>query len=121
MRRLSVAAVLSGTLAIASAALAEDEIDAVTLDAVVGLATRDYPDPAAATVRNVHKSLAANGHGYCGEVSAASGDGSFTVFHVLLESAVGPSVLLLSDFPDPVQSSNASVVHLMLKNFGCVE
>ncbi|MEX0852351.1 MAG: hypothetical protein WD036_03585 [Bauldia sp.] len=118
MRGLLVAAVLSGGLAAAASAM--DDIDAATLDRVFAAATRDYPQPADAVVRNVHKSRAANGSGYCGEIGAADGS-SFTVFHVLLESALGPSALRLADFPESDQSNDVSLVRLMMRNFGCVE
>ncbi|HET7716747.1 MAG TPA: hypothetical protein VFK86_14070, partial [Bauldia sp.] len=82
-------------------AMAED-IDQATLDAVIALATRGYANPGAAEVRNVHKSLARNGMGYCGEVSLESAGGSFTVFHAILEGDTAASVLRLVDYPfDP--------------------
>ena len=81
-------------------ALAE-EVDAATLTAVSALATKGYANPAAAQIRNVHKSLARNGRGYCGEVTVEGGDG-FTIFHAILagQDGAGASVLRLGDFPD---------------------
>jgi hypothetical protein len=94
-------------------------IDSDTLSAVLALATRDLSDPGQAHFRNIHKSLARNGKGYCGEVSLNGGD--FTVFHAILEDGTGPSVLRLVDFPESDQSSWAIAVRQMMKNFGCVE
>ena len=76
----------------------------------------------AATVRNVRKSRARNGLGYCGEVSLDGGSGGFTLFHVILagkDSAA--SVLRLSDYPDSDQSRNAAMVRQLFVNFGCIE
>ncbi len=101
-------------------AIAED-IDEATLEAVTALATRGYADPVAAQVRNVHKSLARNGMGYCGEVSVETAEGTFTVFHAILEGETKPSVLRLSDYPaDPLDSNSVTVAEMM-RNFGCTE
>lgn len=96
------------------------DIDADTLSAVLALATRDFAEPDTAHLRNIHKSLARNGKGYCGEVSMAEG-GDFTVFHAILSGGTGPSVLRLVDFPESDQSSSATTVRQMMRNFGCVE
>ncbi len=120
MRLLVGAAALAWAIATAGGASADEVLDPATLDAVFVVATRDYPDPDQATVRNVHKSLALNGQGYCGEVTGISGEG-FTVFHVLLESSIGPSVLRLEDFPDSDQGPSAVTVRQMMRHFGCVE
>jgi len=95
-------------------------IEAETLAAVLTLATRDVADPGAAHIRNIHKSNARNGQGYCGEVSLSAG-GDFTIFHAILSGGTGPSVLRMADFPESDQSSNATTVRQMMKNFGCVE
>jgi hypothetical protein len=117
MRRSLICACLA---LLASPATAQD-IDRATLASVEALATRGYADPGAAVVRNVHKSLARNGMGYCGEVSVEGDGSSFTVFHAIVESGTGPSVLRLSDFaPDPLDP-NAMAVVQMMRNFGCTE
>jgi len=109
-----------GLVLLPVAAIAED-IDPATLDAVTALATRGYAVPGAAEVRNVHKSLARNGMGYCGEVSVEASDGTFTVFHAILEGGTGPSVLRVSDFPaDPLKPNSVAVAEMM-RNFGCTE
>ena len=42
--------------------------------------------------------------GYCGEVSVETAEGTFTVFHAILEGETKPSVLRLSDYPaDPLE------------------
>jgi hypothetical protein len=107
-------------LAAVDAAAGESEIDAATRDAIFAMATRDYGDPAGATMRNVHKSRARNGMGYCGEVTLAEGEG-YTVFHVLRGGGSAPTVLRLSEFPESDVSSNAVTVRQMMKNFGCTD
>lgn len=108
-------------VALMPAPAAAEDVDAATLASVEALATRGYADPDAAIVRNVHKSLARNGMGYCGEVSVEGVGGTFTVFHAIVESGTGPSVLRLSDFaPDPLDP-NAMTVIQMMRNFGCTE
>lgn len=108
-------------LALAPAAAVAGEIDGETLDAVAALATQGYANPAAAEVRNVRKSLARNGMGYCGEVSVEAEDGVFTVFHAIIESGMGPSVLRLADFPPNPLDPDAMAVAEMMRNFGCTE
>jgi hypothetical protein len=124
MRILLAGCLVLASLAGAFAQTVDDQsatgIEAETLSALLALATRDFADPGAAHIRNIHKSLARNGQGYCGEVSLAEGS-DFTVFHAILESGSGPSVLRLVDFPESDQSSNATTVRQMMKNFGCVE
>jgi hypothetical protein len=124
MRILLAGCLVFASLAGASAQTVDDQsatgIEAETLSTLLALATRDFVDPGAAHIRNIHKSLARNGQGYCGEVSLAEG-GDFTVFHAILESGSGPSVLRLVDFPESDQSSNANTVRQMMKNFGCLE
>jgi hypothetical protein len=124
MRILLAGCLVLPSLAGAAAQTVDDQsatgIEAETLAAVLALATRDLADPAAAHIRNIHKSNARNGQGYCGEVSLAEG-GEFTIFHAILEGGTGPSVLRLADFPESDQSSNATTVRQMMKNFGCVE
>jgi hypothetical protein len=101
--------------------IAEDRIEASTLDAITALATRGYANPAAAELRSVRKSKAMNGLGYCGEVSLAEG-GGFTVFHVILgENGAAGTVIRLAEFPENDQSPHSVIVREMLKNFGCTE
>jgi hypothetical protein len=122
MRLGAALALLLVAAAVGSAPAAEEEeIDAATLAEVIAVASMKQPDPPSAEVRNVHRSLATGGHGYCGEISAGSGDGTFTVFHALLRSALGPAVLLMSEYPETDGSPNAVAVRTMMHNFGCVE
>lgn len=120
--RLLLLAGLAGALVspALSLAWAQDAVDQVIVDQVTVIATKGYANPDAAVVTNVRKSLARNGLGYCGEVTVEEGDGVAT-FHVLLDSASGPSVLRLSDFPDEDQSASAVTVRQLMKNFGCTE
>jgi hypothetical protein len=114
---LVASAMLSATIALAGA----EKIEAATLDAITAVATKGYVHPASAAVRNVRKSRAKNGLGYCGEVSVEGG-GGFTLFHVILagkDSAA--SVLRLADYPDSDRSRNAMAVRRLLVDFGCTE
>jgi hypothetical protein len=124
MRILFAASLVLAAISGAAAQTVDDQsgagIEAETLAAVLALATRDLADPGTAHVRNIHKSLARNGQGYCGELSLSDG-GDFTVFHAILEGGTGPSVLRLADFPESDQSSSATTVRQMMRNFGCVE
>lgn len=99
---------------------AAQDIDQAILDRVAEIAVTGYADPGGAVVTGVRKSLARNGMGYCGDVTVEEGDG-VTLFHVLLETAGGPSVLRLADYPESDLSPNAQTVRQMMKNFGCVE
>jgi hypothetical protein len=123
--RLPLFTLVAATM-IVPPAVAED-IDQATIERVTDIATSGYADPGAATVTGVFKSLARNGMGYCGEVTVEGGEvtveggGSVTVFHVLLETAGGPSVLRLADYPDTDMSPNAQTVRQLMKNFGCTE
>jgi len=124
MRILFAGCLVLASLSGAVAQTVDDQsgagIEAETLAALLALAARDVADPGAAHVRNIHKSLARNGQGYCGEVSLTAG-GDFTAFHAILAGGTGPSVLRMADFPESDQSSNATTVRQMMKNFGCVE
>ena len=100
--------------------LAEEAIEASTRDAVFVLATKGYREPASAEVRNVRKSLARNGKGYCGEVTIEGG-GGFTVFHAILGGEGEASVLRLADYGTESSNNFAETVVRLLKNFGCVE
>ena len=102
------------------AAAADEPIDDATRVAAATLATRGFADPTAATIRNLHKSLARNGLGYCGEVSLP--DGGFTAFHAILgENGAAGTVIRLSEFPAGDESPSAVAVRQMMKNVGCVE
>jgi len=104
-------------LLICAPAVAETIPDA-TLAAISEAATAGYADPGAAEVINVRKSLARNGSGYCGEVSEDGAAGTFTVFHVVLETGSGvPSVIRLADFPEA--GTQRDTVTTLLTNFGC--
>jgi hypothetical protein len=124
MRIVLAGCLVLGSLSGAVAQTVDDQsgagIEAETLAAVLALATRDAADPGTAHIRKIHKSLARNGQGYCGEVSLSDG-GDFTVFHAILEGGTGPSVLRMADFPESDQSSNATTVRQLMRNFGCVE
>lgn len=117
---LCAAATLVGVIASNAVVTAAEDIDPATLVAVTEIATRDYVDPDAAIVSGVQKSRARNGMGYCGEVTLEDGEG-VSVFHVLLESTNGPSVLLAADYPETDTSPNANTVRHLMKAFGCVE
>ena len=117
IRAIALLAVLAG---LAVPALADD-IDQATLDQVRAIAVTGYAKPADAKIRNVHKSLARNGKGYCGEITVESAPDTYTAFHVLLETANGPSVLRLADFGDPAASDQAATVYQMMQNFGCIK
>jgi hypothetical protein len=117
MRAFMVAVLLALSAPIAFA----DDIDAATMKAISALATKGYADPASAEIRNVHKSLASNGMGYCGEVTVQSGGGVFTPFHVILGEGTGASVLRLVDYPPSDTDNYAEAVNRMMKNFGCTE
>jgi hypothetical protein len=120
--RLPLAAVVAAAISHPAVALADEEpITAATLDTIAAVATKDYAHPAAAAVRNVRKSKAKNGLGYCGEVSVEGG-GGFTLFHVILAGKDSTaSVLRLADYPDSDLSLNAMAVRRLLVNFGCTE
>jgi hypothetical protein len=121
MRLCLAAAIVSAPLLPMTAMADEQKVEASTLDAIATLATKGYRQPAAASLRNIHKSLARNGLGYCGEVSL-DGGGGFTVFHVILAGNDSPaSVLKLSDYPDNDRSRNAVAVRRLMVSFGCLE
>jgi hypothetical protein len=103
-----------------SVALAE-EPDQPTLDKVLAAATKGYAKPEIAKIRNVRKSLAVNGSGYCGEITVEDAVETYTTFHVLLDTPSGPSVLRLSDFKTPESDPQAATVHQMMRNFGCIK
>jgi hypothetical protein len=103
-----------------SVALAE-EPDQPTLDKVLAAATKGYAKPEIAKIRNVRKSLAVNGSGYCGEITVEDAVETYTTFHVLLDTPNGPSVLRLSDFKTPESDPQAATVHQMMRNFGCIK
>ena len=113
---------LSAAVAVAtvSSTQAQEAIEATIVEQVTIVAAKGYAEPETATVTNVRKSRARNGMGYCGEITLEEGEGT-TTFHVLLETANGPSVLRLADFPDTDTSNNANAARQLLRNFGCVE
>lgn len=119
MRLAALAAAVPMCL-MAAAPVAAQDIDAATLARVAEIAARDYADPEAAIVTGVFKSRARNGMGYCGEITLEGGAG-VTTFHVLIESAMGPSVLMLADYPESDMSPNAQTVRQLMSNFGCTE
>jgi hypothetical protein len=117
MRRCIAAFILAALPVTAPAA---EAIDDATRIAVAELATRGFADPTGATIRNLHKSLARNGLGYCGEVSLP--EGGFTVFHAILgENGEAGTVIRLSEFPATDETPTAQAVRQMMKNVGCVE
>ena len=120
MRKLTRVTIFALFVAIAAPALAED-IEQATLDNVQATATKGYAHPASAKLRNVHKSLATNGSGYCGEVTVEETEETYTTFHVLLDTPNGPSVLRLYDFSSPDTDPQAATVHQMMRNFGCLK
>jgi hypothetical protein len=121
MRVVLAAATAAAILSPAVLLAEEEKIDAGTLAAVTRVATKGYHQPATASVRNIHKSKARNGLGYCGEVSLETGTG-FTLFHAILAGKDNPaSVLRLADYPDGGQNRNAVAVRRLMANFGCLE
>jgi hypothetical protein len=121
MRFQLLAAALAASV-FAVPALADDAPDQATLDKVLAVATRGYAHPETAKLRNVHKSAAKNGLGWCGEVTVENGDG-YTIFHAILADDKGneASVLRLVDYPDSDTSRNAEMVRRMMVNFGCTK
>lgn len=109
---------LAAVLLVATTPVQAQEIDPAILDRVAEIAATGYADPGGAVVTGVFKSRARNGMGYCGDVTVEDGEG-VTLFHVLLETAGGPSVLRLADYPESDMSQNAQVVRQLMKNFGC--
>lgn len=105
--------------AVGGSALAED-IEQAKLDQILAAAAKGYAKPAEAKIRNVHKSLAVNGTGFCGEITVEAAPGTYTTFHVLLETANGPSVLRLGDFGAPADDPQSATVNQMMHNFGCI-
>lgn len=118
--RAHIAVFVVGSLVAFATPLQAQEIDPTILDRVAEIAATGYADPGAAVVTGVFKSRARNGMGYCGDVTIEDGEG-VTLFHVLLETAGGPSVLRLADYPESDMSPNAQTVRQLMKNFGCVE
>ncbi|MBB5755071.1 hypothetical protein [Prosthecomicrobium pneumaticum] len=119
------AAALISILAFSAPAAAQQVVDGTDsgLDPAVvrsigALATRDFAAPADARLRNLKKSLARNGHGYCGEVSPG-GAGAFVPFHAIVEENGDTSLLLLSDFTRPGATGHLDIAQRLLKNFGC--
>jgi hypothetical protein len=121
MRFQLLAAALAATI-LAVPAFADDAPDQATLDRVLAVATKGYAHPETARLRNVHKSKARNGLGWCGEVTVENGDG-YTIFHAILADDKGgeASVLRLVDYPDSDTSRNAEMVRRMMVNFGCTK
>jgi hypothetical protein len=95
-------------------------IDRATLALVAATAAKGYANPEAATVTNVRRSLATSGTGYCGEITLEGRDET-TIFHVILATPRGPSVLRLSDYPEPESDPQAATVHTLMLHFGCLE
>jgi hypothetical protein len=113
--------ILAGAvLAVAGGSAFAESIEQATLDQVLMAASKGYTRPAEAKIRNVHKSLAVNGSGYCGEITIEATPETYTTFHVILETANGPSVLRLSDFGAPETSPQSATVNQMMHNFGCI-
>jgi hypothetical protein len=118
--RIVAAAALFAAVSGFPALAQEAPVDFDTLAIITATATKGYAHPETAIVAQVRKSLARNGTGYCGSVTVEDSD-EVTVFHVILESPDGPSVIRLSEYPDAEESNNAAMVHQLMHNFGCVE
>jgi len=97
-----------------------EALDPALVKAVGALVTRDFAAPEQARIKNLKKSLARNGHGYCGEVSPG-GEGAFVPFHAIVEENGETSLLLLSDFTRPGAKGNLDLATQLLKNFGCTQ
>jgi hypothetical protein len=119
MHTVSVAAAL-GFLFAATTPLFADDIDATTLEKVRIAASKGYAHSEAATIKNVKKSLAINGSGYCGEINIEDTPDTVTTFHVILETPTGPRVLRLIDFKNPETDPQAKTVHEIFLHFGCI-
>jgi hypothetical protein len=92
-------------------------IDRATLSAVARTATKGYANPDVAVVSKVRRSRATSGTGYCGEVTIEGGTAT-TLFHVILRTPRGPSVVRLSDYSregDPLTAT----ANVMMHDFGC--
>jgi hypothetical protein len=118
MRVLPAAAALM-FIVVTPATLLADEIDAATLEKVRVAASKGYAHPEAAVIKNVKKSLATNGSGYCGEINVEDMPDTVTTFHVILETPTGPSVLRLIDFNNPETDPQAKTVHEIFLHVGC--
>ena len=119
MRMVTAAAALAVLFA-ATTPLLADDIDAATLEKVRLAASKGYAHPEAATIKNVKKSLATNGSGYCGEINIEDTTDTVTTFHVILETPTGPSVLRLIDFQNPETDPQAKTVHEIFLHVGCI-
>jgi hypothetical protein len=108
-------------IVVTPAAILADEIDAATLEKVRVAASKGYVHPEAAAIKNVKKSLATNGTGYCGEINIEDMPDAVTTFHVILETPTGPSVLRLIDFNNPETDPQAKTVHEIFQHVGCIE
>lgn len=94
-------------------------IDQHILDLVASTATKGYAHPETAAVRHIRKSNAINGTGYCGDVTI-EGSEETTMFHVVLKTSRGPSVLRLSDYPAPERDPLDDTVRVLMQHFGCM-
>lgn len=119
MRMVTAAAALAFLFA-ATTPLLADDLDAATLEKVRVAASKGYAHPEAATIKNVKKSLATNGSGYCGEINIEDTTDTVTTFHVILETPTGPSVLRLIDFSNPETDPQAKTVHEIFLHVGCI-
>jgi hypothetical protein len=120
MRMLPAAAALI-CIAVVPATVVAEEIDAATLEKVRIAASKGYAHPESATIKNVKKSLATNGSGYCGQINIEDMPDAVTTFHVILETPTGPSVLRLIDFNNPETDPQAKTVHEIFQHVGCIE
>lgn len=92
-------------------------IDRATLRAVATAATKGYENPDSAVISNVRKSTATSGTGYCGEITL-DGSEETTVFHVILRTPNGPSVIRLSDYSRDGEPLSETA-QVLLNDFGC--
>jgi predicted lipoprotein len=120
MRFVKCALVAGLLVAAGAAASFADDVDQATLAKVMAVAAKGYANPTAAKIRNVRKSLATSGSGYCGEITVEASEDTYTVFHVLLETPSGPSVLRLVDFDAPDTDPKAATVHEFFVHVGCI-
>ncbi|MCX5497043.1 hypothetical protein OSH11_20225 [Kaistia dalseonensis] len=88
--------------------------------AIASALERELHLPAGFEISIDKKSLARNGHGYCGSVSPGKGQ-PFQPFHVIVDPDGKTSLLMLPDERKQGDMLSAEDTKKMLTNFGCME
>lgn len=119
---LLAAALLVASMATASAqTILGPPLQSAALNEAVGAAVAAKFDKGTALwIRDLKKSLARNGQGYCGEVGLAEA-GPFSPFQVILEPGGNASVLILSDADKADALVTKESATALLQNAGCME